>query len=164
MIRKTMFKFKKLFESIGLLVLSLILVVVFLFIYYFIQSLIPAKTKKTEVKIKGQIFISSLAETPSQRQKGLSGLKRLEENEGMLFVFRDKKIRTFWMKDVNFGLDIIFIDGDKIVDTTTLKKSVGKNIPSYISKKPADKVLEINAGMVDKIGMKIGDKIEIKNF
>jgi len=127
-------------------------------------------TKKTVV-INGYPFLATIANTPQEREQGLSGKDKLLQGEAMLFLFDDSKIRTFWMRDMKFDLDILFIrsstsltTGDEILEIATLKKPTdNKNIQSYTTKNKVDKVLEINAGMSEKLKIKVGDKIEIKD-
>ena len=114
----------------------------------------------------GETFNLMVADTDILRSKGLSGRADLKSNEGMLFVFDEKKIYTFWMKDMLIPLDFIWIDGDKIVD-------VSENIPAPINggddgslplispKLPVDKVIEVGAGTVRRLNIPEGNKIEI---
>ena len=68
------------------------------------------------VKIAGTKFKVDLALTPNAREQGLSGRKELKKNEGMLFVFNNMGKYSFWMKDMNFNIDIIWIhDARKVV-------------------------------------------------
>src|SRR3989338_5042145 len=64
----------------------------------------------SNVKIKAE-----LADTPEKRALGLSGRETLGNDEGMLFVFDEPNTRQFWMKNMNFALDIIWIDENKKV-------------------------------------------------
>lgn len=77
----------------------------------------------------------------------------------MLFVFNGEAYRSFWMKDMKFDLDMIYISGDKIV---YIAKSVGYENGTKEVVRPdakADKVLEVNAGISDKLGLKAGDMV-----
>lgn len=127
-------------------------------LFFFYKS----KDKKTTVIINDHHFFAVVSNNEITRTKGLSGKKELLEGEAMLFIFPETKKRTFWMKDMNFNLDIIFIRGHEIVDITTLKKPENNKVPSYTSKIPVDKVLEINAGLAREYDIKIGDSVEIK--
>ena len=112
------------------------------------------------VVIKQTEFIVDLAITPKEKTKGLSFRKTLLPTHGMLFVYENKDKYPFWMKDMNFSLDFIWIDGNVIVDIT-------KNIPPANSTNmqivkpivPANKILEINAGEIDKYNIQIGDTV-----
>lgn len=82
--------------------------------------------------------------------KGLSGKKSLGENQGMLFVFEKPDRYGFWMKEMNFPIDIIWIDENyKIIEITkNLKPDSYPKI--FRPKKPAQFVLEINIGWAEK--------------
>lgn len=105
-------------------------------------------------------FEVEIADEPLEQARGLSGRKSLGEREGMLFIFPDLANRTFWMSGMKFPLDIIWIRGDIVA-------GFAENIPPaagipkiYSSPEPVDKVLEINAGLIKKLEIKIGDKIK----
>lgn len=121
----------------------------------------------SEVEIGEVVFKVEVAESMASRAKGLSGRESLGEDEGMLFIFNSTGKRSFWMKDMKFPIDIIWISEDKIAG---LEKNVKPepdknlfNLTNYISPEGVDKVLEINAGLADKFGFKVGDEIGIKN-
>lgn len=100
--------------------------------------------------INGSYIALEIADTADERSQGLSGRSSLGANAGMLFVFDNQVQPGFWMNDMNFALDIVWIRGTTIVDIT-------ENIPPpapdealeiYYPNTPADKVLEVNAGWV----------------
>lgn len=127
------------------------------------------------VKLRGEVEIS---DTALKRAKGLSGRKCLkndegncsESAEGMLFLFGKPEKRSFWMAGMNFPLDIIWINENKIVAVSkniqppklSLSLSKSNELPAIVSPSvEADKVLELSAGAVEKFNIKIGDKIKI---
>ena len=67
------------------------------------------------VKVNGLVLIADIAATDEQKTKGLSVKDSLAENEAMLFVFDNEGQHPFWMKDMKFPIDIIWIDSDKRV-------------------------------------------------
>jgi len=124
----------------------------------FVQDVGPT----TKARINGNEFIIEVAVSLDEQEKGLSIRQTLPENRGMLFLFPKKSRYPFWMKGMNFSLDMVWMDGDKIVDITKGAKPSKESEPPII--KPsvkADKVLEINAGLCDKFGIAIGDTIAI---
>ncbi|HLC38813.1 MAG TPA: DUF192 domain-containing protein [Patescibacteria group bacterium] len=152
---------KKLAKIIGLFLALAMAVAVIIFGYYFIQAL-RQQNLKAEVMIKNQQYQVEMVKTPIKMAEGLSGRNELATNSGMLFVYDDKQKRDFWMNKMNFDLDIIFIDDSRVVDFVTLKKPESSNkIPKYTNLKPANFVLEIPAGEAKKLGLKIGDMVEI---
>jgi uncharacterized protein len=122
-------------------------------------------TPKSTVKINNRTFNVEVASTPDKQQQGLSGKSSLPQDQGMLFVFEDPEYHTFWMKNMKFPIDIIFIKDDVVISIAKNAKpadSSDENLQLYRSKEPVNRVLEINAGLVDKYEIKEGDKIEIK--
>lgn len=106
-----------------------------------------------------------IADTEAKRSQGLSGRKLLSENQGMLFVFPYTGIYPFWMKDMHFPLDFVWISQKKVVDITENvpnPKTPTDQLPLYTPKEPVDMVLEVNAGFIKKNNIKIGDTIEYK--
>jgi uncharacterized membrane protein (UPF0127 family) len=103
-----------------------------------------------------------LADTLALQIKGLSGHPGLDENEGMLFVFEDSIERSFWMKDMNFSIDIIWIDENfKVVGF--VERATPESYPqSFSSLVPVQYVLEVNAGDVAKKGIEVGDIVTLK--
>jgi len=84
---------------------------------------------------------------------------RTRLKNAMLFIFREKGAYEFWMKDMKFDIDMIWIDGDEILQ-------IDENVPyadgldeKRSSGAPADKVLEINAGESGRLGLRAGDRI-----
>lgn len=131
-----------------------------------IVGLVDKFTSKTKtIELNGQIFKIEEVNTPSKMQKGLSGRESMAEDEGMLFVFGDKDYRNFWMKDMNFAIDLLWIDGNLIVGFEE-NMQPEPNVPlerlrKYRSLQPVDKVLELPAGTIKKINIKAGQKINL---
>lgn len=140
-----------------ILLISLILLAVAYPLYFIFQTL---GKKTSKISINDHIINVEIASTPISQSKGLSGRSSLKTDSGMLFVFPNKDLYAFWMKDMNFPLDFIWIDKETVVD-------VSRNIPvftsgelqTYTGRLPYDKVLEISAGAADKYEIKIGDKV-----
>jgi len=121
------------------------------------------KQSSAQVTINDKKIKVEVAMTESQRIKGLSGRDHLDADSGMLFVFPQSGINTFWMRDTKIPLDIIFINEGKVVEVTTLDPELpGVPTPSYTPQNPAKYVLEVNAGLIDGNKIKTGDKVEIK--
>ena len=106
-------------------------------------------------------FNVELADNPEERSGGLMFRQELEENWGMLFLFDEESKYPFWMKNTLIPLDIIWIDDDyKIVFIKENAQPCKENAcPNIIPNKKAKYVLEINAGIADKIGLEVGDKL-----
>lgn len=110
--------------------------------------------------VGNSVFKVEIVDEPVEQARGLSGRDQFPENQGMLFVFPNAAIRSFWMRGMQFPLDIVWIRGDEIIGfSENLLPAVGLDYPFYSPPAPVDKVLEINAGLVKKLGLKIGDKL-----
>lgn len=100
------------------------------------------------------------ADTPEERSLGLMYRKGMAENQGMLFIFPEEEERSFYMRNTEFSLDIIYLDKDKKV-VSIAKKAKPFDETSLLSEAPAMYVLEINGGLSDKWGIEKGDSIRI---
>ncbi len=109
-----------------------------------------------------QDFHVEIADTRDERTKGLMFRESLAERDGMLFIFEDNSEKTFWMKNTFLPLDIVFMNENKeIVHILRNAEPCTEDIcPKFSSQLPSRYVLEINAGMSDKLGILEGDKAE----
>jgi uncharacterized membrane protein (UPF0127 family) len=71
--------------------------------------------KKTKISINGINVTMAIASTDEQRIRGLSGIEKMNENEGMLFLFDKPSKQGFWMNKMNFPIDIIWLDSNNKV-------------------------------------------------
>jgi len=102
------------------------------------------------------------AESVMEKQKGLSGRNFMRTNNGMLFVFSQLGLYSFWMKDMKFPIDIIGIDENlRIIN---IKKNITPDTfpKKFIPQLPAKYVLEVNGGWSDKNEIKEGINIKVK--
>lgn len=129
-----------------------------------IESTLESKTP--EVLINNTIIAVDLARTNAQVQRGLSGRPSLDPQSGMLFIFSKPSIYSFWMPDMNFPLDLIWISNDIIVDISHNVTNVfDRAHPVYYKpKEPAQYVLEVNANFSINHNIKIGDTVIFKNI
>ncbi|PPR79572.1 MAG: hypothetical protein CFH01_00318 [Alphaproteobacteria bacterium MarineAlpha2_Bin1] len=108
-------------------------------------------------------FTIELVNTKEKRERGLMYRKALNKNAGMLFDFKNSKKVSFWMKNTYIPLDIIFIDRRGYI-VKTHENAVPHSIKSIDSEFLVRYVLEINAGLIDKFNINIGDKVVYKIF
>lgn len=99
-----------------------------------------------------------IARDESEREVGLMYREKMAENQGMLFVFDDADVRSFWMKNTLISLDMIFVDGKNQI-ITIHKHTIPLSEGSYASTGPAKYVIEVNAGFTDAHHIKEGDRI-----
>lgn len=107
-------------------------------------------------------FISKIdieiADNEESRATGLMFRDKMDQNHGMLFVFPNEEPQAFWMKNTILPLDIIFVNS-KMEIVKIQKNAVPYSEKSLPSVKPAQFVVEVNAGYCDKLGIGEGDKI-----
>jgi uncharacterized membrane protein (UPF0127 family) len=104
-------------------------------------------------------FKVQIADSQYKMAHGLMDLDSLPINYGMIFDFKKEQIATMWMKNTRIPLDMIFIDKDRhIVNIETAKPY---SLEQIYSKAPVVNVLEINAGLAKKFGIKPQDEVII---
>ncbi|AHB41349.1 hypothetical protein P148_SR1C00001G0558 [candidate division SR1 bacterium RAAC1_SR1_1] len=118
--------------------------------------------KQPEICINNLCFSIEIADTPEERQLGLMYRKQLPELAGMLFVFQQSGQYNFWMKNTLIPLDMIWINQDqKIIDIQQATPCTADPCPTYNPQGTSSYVLELNSGISEKYGIKIGDIVEI---
>ena len=106
-----------------------------------------------------------LAITGEQLARGLSGRELLPAGTGMLFIYQQEGNRTFWMPDLRFPLDMVWIGGNCEVADVTLNAPIPlpgqsrNDLPRFSPNAPAQYVLEINAGEFESQGINVGDSV-----
>lgn len=127
-----------------------------------ILSVWQQRAKFIDLKIGSNYYHLEIADTQAKREKGLSGRDSLGENEGMIFLLPYPARYSFWMKDMKFPLDFVWLLDDKIVDLTpTARPEEGLAVfTDYVPRLPANRVIELNSGTISKESLKIGDVIQ----
>lgn len=118
------------------------------------------------LNIDAATFTVEIASTSIEQTRGLSFRPSLGANDGMLFIFATGSVQSFWMKDMNFPLDMIWISSTTVVGfaqnvPVPAPGTALWNLPVYISPGDVDKVLEVNAGTVAKYNIRVGDSVTI---
>jgi uncharacterized membrane protein (UPF0127 family) len=104
-----------------------------------------------------------IADDESKREVGMMGRRTMEERQGMLFIFEQEEMASFWMKNTIVPLDMLFIN--KLGEIVTVcKNTTPFSEQSYSATAPALFVLEVNAGFADRFGIKVGDRINWKRY
>tara|TARA_R110002049_G_scaffold17731_2_gene68608 strand:- start:182816 stop:183304 length:489 start_codon:yes stop_codon:yes gene_type:complete len=104
-----------------------------------------------------------IAESDYETQTGLMYRTSMEAKQGMLFIFPDTAMHSFYMKNTQFPLDIIFI-GDDLRIASFQENAEPYNQKGLSSKVPIKYVLEVNAGMVAEWSLQVGDSISFKRL
>ena len=102
---------------------------------------------------------AEVASTPAAREQGLMGRLEVPPGTGMLFVFPEAELRSFWMKDTFVSLDIAFIDESfQVVD---IKQMEAEDTTLVDSEAPASFALEVVQGWLQEHGIELGDEVRI---
>ena len=111
------------------------------------------------------VYVVDLAVTGEERAQGLSGRPSMAADRAMLFIYDEDGPRTFWMPDMHFPLDMVWIRSDCTVDGVTADvpnppmDTPRDQLPRYPSSGPARFILEINAGQAEAHGIAPGDLV-----
>lgn len=153
-------------EIVGIVV---ILVIAILLLYSNLSSKKPANKEYkfhkdgelTFMDSTGQSLVKidiQIANSEFDRALGLMFRKSMQMKHGMLFIFPIEKIQSFWMENTEISLDMIFVNKNKEI-VTIHKNTKIMSDQTYNSTKPAQYVIEVDAGFCDKFNVKVGDKI-----
>lgn len=112
------------------------------------------------VFVGGKRYTVEVVNSKWEMVQGLSGRNSLSDSEGMLFAFDKPGKYGFWMKNMQFPIDIIWISENLTI--IWIEKSVSPDTypKSFVPESPAKYVLEISAGQVESNNIKIGDFIQ----
>lgn len=141
----------------------LIIILVFTAGLFFYTNSYSKTTTAPKICFQKNCFYLELATTRAQQTLGLMNRTSLPNNKGMLFIYQEPGIYSFWMKNTLIPLDMIWLDEN--FNIIYIKKNaqpcLTNQCPSYGPQEKAKYVLELNAGEVEKINLKIADQLTI---
>lgn len=146
----------KSYWRLGILVLAGLLLIIFM-----ADPFTKSNREVKKVTIRDSQIKAELAKTEPARERGLSGRGFLPKDSGMLFVFEGPGLYGFWMKEMKFAVDIIWISADQKVAEITADVSPDSFPRTYLPKLPVSRVLEVNAGWAKRNGVNSGDEVKI---
>lgn len=122
--------------------------------------LLQKQTNSSDIYFGNKKLNLEVASTKDSKERGLGGRQRITDDQGMLFVFEgEPTVHCFWMKDMNFPIDILWLSKDQKV--IHIEKNVSpKTYPkSFCPELPASQVLEVQAGLSNKYGIDVGSQL-----
>jgi uncharacterized membrane protein (UPF0127 family) len=125
-----------------------------LFIVFFATD----SQKYTSIQINGSIVNAEIATDSQKQKKGLCCRDSLDANSGMLFVYNKPGNYSFWMKDTQIPLDIIWINSSKNIVHIEADVQPESFPETFSSEDLAQYVLEVNAGWIGENGISVGDQ------
>lgn len=121
---------------------------------------------QSTLRLDGVLYHISIMRTDAQLQKGLSGTSSLPSGDAMLFVFPQNEQPRMWMKDMNYPIDMVWLNDDKEVvhvekdvKPSTYDKVDPSKSTTFQSDSPAHYVIEFPAGTIDKTHIKNSDPV-----
>jgi uncharacterized membrane protein (UPF0127 family) len=161
--------------QIGISFTIIVVALVVIFMPKKIENHTSASTAAPMFKKQGELTLTKsndkpivsidieIADDDAKREVGLMGRPVMEERQGMLFIFEEEHLESFWMRNTILPLDMIFINKQgKIV--TIHKNTKPFSDDSYPANALTMFVLEVNAGFTDKYGIKEGDMVSWKRM
>ncbi len=119
----------------------------------------PAPTELVPVSVGGVKLMAGVMDSDAERARGLSGRPSLPHDEGLLFIFDTPGTYGFWMKEMNFPIDILWFDENKLLVDISPSIDPSTYPESFVPQVPAQYVLEANAGFVEEKKIKLGDQL-----
>jgi uncharacterized membrane protein (UPF0127 family) len=126
-----------------------------------------------DVTIKGETFHLEVASDDASITQGLMGRRSIPNDGGMLFVFPDLDVRSFWMGNCLIDIDVMFLDGRGRVTATHRMKAepprgaeesdarYRARMPGYSSVRAAQFAIELQAGSLDRLGVAVDDRVDM---
>ena len=119
----------------------------------------PAGLSVVKMTIAKKTYNLEVARTETEQEKGLMKRDSMPQDHGMIFVFPDEQMRSFWMKNTRFPLDILFLSSaGKVVSIHQMRAYDESSTSSDL---PAQYAIELNKGQADASGVRVGDVLDI---
>lgn len=137
------------------LVIGIIVVIAFI-----ITIAVPLLFNNSDTKLGSKSYNLEVADTAEARQLGLSGRETLQDDAGLLFVFDEPGRQCFWMKDMKFSIDIIWLDANKKI--VQLEKNIAPSTyPNTFCADNAQYVVELKAGQIRDAKIARGQTVDL---
>lgn len=162
--RRKIYLFILLFIILGLLLFFSPMVSKSSLVQRFFSSMNNSFYPTKIIEIGDQKLGVYISDTEERREKGLSDFNSLPNNLGMLFVFDKPSDYHIWMKDMNFPIDIFWMDENLFIIHIEKNVSPDTYPKIFAPYSVASYVLETNAGFADRYKVKIGSKVDLLSF
>lgn len=115
--------------------------------------------RTTRIQVGGHAVTAEIADTPELRRRGLMHRDSLPEDHGMLFVYPESRILSFWMVNTRIALDIAFINRNGVI--VDIQRMDPQSDEQHTSREEAMYALEMAAGWFEEHGVEVGDRVEL---
>lgn len=113
----------------------------------------------TTVTMAGKSFAAEISDTEALRELGLSNRAAIAADAAMLFIFQQDNSNMFWMKDMHFAIDMIWLDSNKKVIYMAERVTPESYPQTFGPSAKSRYVIEVKSGIANKIGLKVGDTV-----
>lgn len=139
-----------------------ILAIFLLFLILAFLLISNSNSERIQICFDNTCIYAEVARTDEEKRLGLMYRKNLDSDSGMLFPYKDEVMPAFWMKNMNFPIDIIWIDKYKkiLYIHENVQPCKTEICESYIPEKPIMYVLEVNANFSHKNNLNIGKEVK----
>ncbi len=142
------------------LISLIFLIVIALAFFYFDNN--NSVADKPILNINNESIALIVADDQQEREKGLGDRDYISDYEAMIFVFEQPDIYEFWMKDMKFPLDIVWLNEKREVVYIKENAKPESYPESFVPPQKAQYVIEFNTGLVSKLGIKVGNILDFK--
>lgn len=144
-------------RGFGIILATALVLAITVFVLYF-----PKPGNTTTVRMNGATIRATVADTDEEREQGLSGSEGLAADRGMLFVFPTDGYWSIWMKDMNYAIDILWLNDQKSIVHIEEFVTPDTYPQTFVPKVPSRYVLEVQSGIVSKNKLGVGDTLQFK--
>lgn len=145
-------------------ILLIVLIVIWIVRVPVIEWWLAQPDETRQMQLGNTTYQLEIADSFFEQRRGLMAREQLSSDHGMYFQFADSKERSFWMKDTQIPLDLIWVNQGVVTGFTRNVQPepgvIDTQLRLYGSPGPADAVIELNAGQVTQNALKIGDTIQ----
>lgn len=130
-----------------------------------LQAVVPGEAfaySVTPLQLGDRIITLQIADSADKQQLGLGKRSKLSPDRGMVFTYPNEQQRCFWMKDMNFPIDIIWLDGMKLIVTIESDLKPETYPKTFCPDKSAQYVIELRPGTAKATGMKAGQTLDFQ--
>jgi uncharacterized protein len=130
------------------------------------EAQINAQTELVPLTVGSATLAVEIRDTDEERALGLSYREFMGQDEGMLFIFSSPQSVTFWMREMRFDLDMIWIRENKVVEIAAKVPAPNETDPvakTITPKEKVDAVLEVHSGWAEKNGVNVGDVVSFSD-
>lgn len=118
--------------------------------------------RTVDLRLDSKVFSLDIADTSAKQQRGLGSRDSLAADRGMVFLYADAGQRCFWMKDMRFAIDILWLDAQKRVGHIERSVSPDTYPQTYCPAVAARYVIELQAGMAKTAGIEVGESLPLE--